>query len=330
MVKLPLILQGPPSRLPDTFMASAAALPVMEPSRLSDDASLHTESQTVASILAEARVLPEDESSPFREFEEPDDTLDLDGDKDWDVLFEGEDEAGPTETSSLPEYVTRCTTKKIQREKFVELRRSLRQPSNCESLTVPQVNPCTLRELLKWQRLSDSRMQYLQGLMSRSLSAIVVAREALLSKNTEVAGKQLTTAIAVLGNGFLGMSHRRRDLLKSGINRRYQSLCGPTVPVTKFLFGDHIQEAVKEIDDASKLSRSMAPQQRYHPYHRPQAPSQKQRHVPNPKPGLNWKGSPAPWKGQSARFQSKKPYMAKPYQAADRRSSYHAPETRNP
>ena len=133
-------------------------------------ASLHTDSQTVASILAEASVLPEGESSPFREFEEPDDPLDLDGDKDWDVLFEGEDEAGPTVTPSLAEYVSRCTTKKIQREKFVELRRSLKQPSNCESLTVPQVNPCIWRELSKWQRLSDSRMQYLQGLMSRSLS----------------------------------------------------------------------------------------------------------------------------------------------------------------
>jgi len=111
------------------------------------------------------------------------------------------------------------------------------------------------------------------------------------------AHQSMNAAIAMLGNAFLDLSHRRREVMRSGINRRYQGLCHSSVPVTKFLYGDNVQESIKEINEMSKLAKTVSPNSagRYHPYNRDggkgsSRPFQKSGH-------LNKRGPPAPSKG---------------------------------
>ena len=78
-------------------------------------------------------------------------------------------------------------------------------------------------------------MQSTQELSVRGLQLALAMKERLSSSEeskVEDVGAMCTTLIALLGNASLEMSFQRRELLKSSINRRYHSLCGPSTPFT--------------------------------------------------------------------------------------------------
>lgn len=68
----------------------------------------------------------------------------------------------------------------------------------------------------------------------------------------------MTLAIFQLGNGVLQLSHRRRDVLKNGINPKYQGLYHHSQPVTNHLFGNDVASSLKELNEMSKVARSVA------------------------------------------------------------------------
>ena len=229
-----------------------------------------------------------------------------------DIAFEGDEETGPDVMPSLANYISQCTQKRIDRDHLSTLRQRCLRPSNCTPLIVPKVNPGIWKELDRSYRTRDIHLQNTQELLGKGLTAVVLAKDKLL-KTTGQTGhgidqshevnSLLSTALAVLGNAFLDMSQRRRETMRPGINRRYQSLCNQSVPITQQLFGDNIQEAIKEINDMAKLSKSINPPStgRFHPYppqeRRPNHGSNSQSSGGN-RP-LNFRGRPAPFKGQS-------------------------------
>ena len=174
------------------------------------------------------------------------------------------------------------------------------------------MNPGIWKELDKGHRTKDVHLQSTQELLGRGLNAVVMAKDKLLNSQTQPergtddahseVNTLLSTAIAVLGNAFLDMSQRRREIMRSGINRRYQSLCNQTVPITHQLFGDNIQEAIKEINDMAKLSKSISPPSsiRFHPYpsHERRTSQGSNSHSSSNR-SLNSRGRSAPFKGQS-------------------------------
>ena len=229
------------------------------------------------------------------------------------IAFEGDEETSPGVSPSLANYVSQCTRKRIDRDHLsTTLRQRCLRPENCESLVVPKVNPGIWKELDKGHRTKDVHLQSTQELLGRGLNAVVMAKDKLLNcqtqpeRGTDDAHSEvntlLSTAIAVLGNAFLDMSQRRREIMRPGINRRYQSLCNQTVPITHQLFGDNIQEAIKEINDMAKLSKSISPpsSSRFHPYpsHERRTSQGSNSHSSSNR-SLNSRGRSAPFKGQS-------------------------------
>ena len=228
--------------------------------------------------------------------------------------FEGDEITGSAVSEPLAKFVEQCATKRIQSDKLKELKDQRKRPSNCECLVVPQVNSMIWRELPKFQRSSDLHMQSTQGMVAKGVAAVVAAKEELAqlkSQTCSSVSKQLTTAVAVLGNAFLDLSYRRRDMLRSSINRRYQGLCNASFPVTKSLFGDNVQETMKDINESTKLSRSAsnAGGMRFHPYNRSSAHSGNARQQGTWH--LNARGLPAPRKGSYTLFYPRKHYPGK-------------------
>ena len=109
-------------------------------------------------------------------------------------------------------------------------------------MVVPKVNPGIWKELDKGHRTKDVHLIFYKAPKNywvEGLSfAVVMAKDKLLNsqsqpeRGTDDAHSEvntlLSTAIAVLGNAFLDMSQRRREIMRPGINRRYQSLCNQT------------------------------------------------------------------------------------------------------
>ena len=63
--------------------------------------------------------------------------------------------------------------------------------------------------------------------------------------------------LALLGHTNKQINVARKDFLRKEINSDYSHLCNPTLPVTKFLFGDDVSQSAKQIEDCSKLSNRM-------------------------------------------------------------------------
>ena len=140
------------------------------------------------------------------------------------IAFEGDEETSPGVSPSLANYVSQCTRKRIDRDHLsTTLRQQCLRPENCESLVVPKVNPGIWKELDKGHRTKDVHLQSTQELLGRGLNAVVMAKDKLLNSQTQPergtddahseVNTLLSTAIAVLGNAFLDMPQRQREIM---------------------------------------------------------------------------------------------------------------------
>jgi|GEM_PF-6923895 len=241
---------------------------------------------------------------------DPDESVDESGveaerEENLALVFEGDEDAGPALPPKIANYVQGCASKRIDKDKLSDIKKRYPRPENCEALCVPQINQGIWKELSSRHRSMDIHVQATQGLVAKGLSAVLVAKEdlrkATSNANQEPFSKvhsELNDAIALLGNAHLQLSHRRRELLRPGINPKYQSLCNSSQPVSTMLFGDKVQDTLKDMNEMAKLSRSISSRDRYHPYEH----SDRNRDNSYSQSGnrsLNRRGRSAPSKGQS-------------------------------
>ena len=223
------------------------------------------------------------------------------GSDDLSVVLEGDESAGPPISVSLAEYVTTCATKRIEREHLKSLRQKVKRPGNCPQVVAPPVNPVIWRELDKFQRTRDVHLQTAQELLVRGLLTVVQVKDKLMEaskSSSDPLSKELSsacsTAIALLGNASLESSFRRRDLLRSAINRRYHALCGNSTPVGKYLFGDKIADDLKEINEANRVSKGVVQERHQPPSSAPNRSFSHTRQGQSSSRPLNWSGRHGP------------------------------------
>ena len=70
--------------------------------------------------------------------------------------------------------------------------------------------------------------------------------------------KQLTDALAFLGQGCWELNQRRRSMIKPDLNRQYQQLCSKQVPITAFLFGDDLPKQVNDIKTTNRVGSKIS------------------------------------------------------------------------
>ena len=64
---------------------------------------------------------------------------------------------------------------------------------------------------------------------------------------------------------------KRKDLIRTDLNKQYASLCNPSTAVSTFLFGDDLNKEVEELTKSHKVSSKVTPRKRMEPYNVPAA-----------------------------------------------------------
>ena len=79
----------------------------------------------------------------------------------------------------------------------------------------------------------------------------------------------LIHAVVLLMSANRELNFKRRDLLRSDLNKQYRALCNPSTPMLTFLFGDDLNKEVEELTKSNKLSGKGHHKHRFTPYRIP-------------------------------------------------------------
>ncbi|KAK6186595.1 hypothetical protein SNE40_008608 [Patella caerulea] len=143
-------------------------------------------------------------------------------------------------------------------ERYNEIIKNIRRPSNCESLKETRVNNGVWTTLESFTQTEDSKLRAIQN--------SVVKASINLTKMLDKGGQDMDSQIlewgmdslAILGHANRWINLRRRDLHKKHIDPR---LCSSAIPVTDQLYGDNMIKDIKDIQELNRISRKVGSQQ---------------------------------------------------------------------
>ena len=75
------------------------------------------------------------------------------------------------------------------------------------------------------------------------------------------------------------------------LSKQYATLCNPSTPVSKHLFGDDLNKEMEELSKASKLTKKVTSSLRMEPYRRPVGRSSSKVYVPSRSSNFRGRGS---------------------------------------
>ena len=189
-------------------------------------------------------------------------------------------ETGPPVSERLARLIDAMATgtKCLTDEKLKEKERIYKRPENIRSLIVPKVNNELWSQLDHSTKSQDLKTQRQQKLLLTAVNALVRTTENLLNKPADQLRKpdQLkkkggqpdgqdreifsavtdATSILLKATHDLSMDRRNRVLSSHNVNNKYKRLVSADIPITEYLFGDNLKEAVAAIDSSSKLGNN--------------------------------------------------------------------------
>ena len=71
----------------------------------------------------------------------------------------------------------------------------------------------------------------------------------------------LCDSLSFIGNASFQVSLRRREPLKPDLSKDFRSLCSPSTPLSRFLFGDELSKIVEDITKANKIMAKVMPKE---------------------------------------------------------------------
>ncbi|CAB4030930.1 Poly P3, partial [Paramuricea clavata] len=181
------------------------------------------------------------------------------------------EQTGPAIDHDLATIVNELLTEKLTKEKLEPVQDKYLKPENCENLVAPKINKPIWQQLKQETKNTDSTFQKIQQLALSSLYAVLQVCNNLSSKqNIEDSVIMLTHSIVLSLAANRELNLKRRDLLRSDLNKQYAALCNPSTPVSQYLFGDDLNKEMEDLSKASKLTKKVTPSQRMEPV-RPRA-----------------------------------------------------------
>ena len=180
------------------------------------------------------------------------------------------EQTGQAIDHDLSTIVNELLTEKLTKEKLEPVQDKYLKPENCENLVAPKINKPIWQQLKQETKNTDSTFQKLQQLSLSSLYAVLQVCNNLSSKqNIEDSVMMLTHSIVLSLAANRELNLKRRDLLRSDLNKQYAALCNPSTPVSKYIFGDDLNKEMEDLSKASKLTKKVTPSPRMEPYRRP-------------------------------------------------------------
>lgn len=170
-------------------------------------------------------------------------------------------------SDKLAKLVTKRWSEKLTADKLSEKLKKYSRPGNLQNLTVPRVNPDIWVNVNHTGKRADIRAANTQNIVSKVGSNLAKCTDSLLTARTKKQSKEMnleeligsqTDALALLGHAQYELSMKRRDAIRTSLNKDYTGLCSRNVPVTSLLFGDDLQQQLNTIKASNKITQASA------------------------------------------------------------------------
>ena len=180
--------------------------------------------------------------------------------------FSKDDKVSRPISKQLAEIINKRWASKLGENKVKETVEKYDRPENCERLVAPKVNPEIWEKLTHYGKKQDLRLSAVQNMIAKVGAIIAQSTQKLMEFRGQVdqggkldTGALLTAqidAIALLGHTNYELSLRRREAIKSNLNKEYGSLCSSQTPATTLLFGDELQSQLTAIRASNRISQT--------------------------------------------------------------------------
>ena len=174
------------------------------------------------------------------------------------AFFEKEEKLGPPIDKHTADVLEAALRSVVPVSKQAELLETILRPENCDALLVPRINPEIWRNMKKPTRQADGEWRKLQQMISKAITAVIVAVELLRQNMVKEAKASFAESVKVLAMIFTNISTKRKELISPDLLPSYRQLCLPSRPVTASLFGDDLQKDIKEISETFRLGAKTA------------------------------------------------------------------------
>ena len=175
--------------------------------------------------------------------------------------FINEDVRSPSVSPKLADILNGILSKKICDEKIKSKLDVYPAPQNVEGLITPKVNPEVWGKIKSETRSRDVRLQKAQIRITRGLSALAMLGEKITAAQAAKEPVDLheclkltLNSFALIANGNMEVSFRRREFIRPDLNSSYRELCSPATPITDLLFGDELARTVSHINETNRMA----------------------------------------------------------------------------
>jgi hypothetical protein len=165
-------------------------------------------------------------------------------------LTTGNEKIGPKLNDAVAEACKTLIETGLPEKKLTELLDKYDPPENCAVMAPVRVNGPIWEIIRETTKGHDKRWQRPQMLLAKAMVAVAKAMEDI--KAAAADKPSLNTTFATMAEGFAIMATsnkeinlKRREYIRADLAPSYKALCKRENPITKELFGDNLEEAIK-------------------------------------------------------------------------------------
>lgn len=157
--------------------------------------------------------------------------------------------------------------------KFDKVKPKLEQyskPKNCTGMVVPRTNPEAWGILHSTTQKRDYKMSLIQSDMLRAMTPMMMVSDiALQVRNGSLKQKDVDfedifqktiDSVSMLTFANQEMSRRRRDNIRPHLDPKFQKLCDSTNPITEWLLGNDLSQAMDNSHKQSQMNQRLGRQ----------------------------------------------------------------------
>lgn len=153
---------------------------------------------------------------------------------------------------TLISHTRKLLRSKLKEEMIKQLQEKHKRPNNVENLQVPKVDEVIWHQLRKETKSYDFAMQKKQAYVRQTLVPVMKLMQMIKEKESTESMHKIVSDIFIM---------LTRAVVQSNEGRMEKILCA-TTPSAELLFGDKLQEKVKQLREVPKTTMTNQPQLR--------------------------------------------------------------------
>lgn len=172
----------------------------------------------------------------------------------------------------IAKYLAAWLKQKPKTKDYFELLKDVRYPVNGPELAECPVNEEVFYQLSQAGKQADKRNKLLVNRLLRGIRPLASILHKLIEFESQVPkynsghrvlkqGKVtmdfMDLSLCILSATYSLFSYQRKIRLKPYLQGAYAKLCSPSIPITKKLFGDNINDTVKNITNMNKIGKKI-------------------------------------------------------------------------